>query len=89
METDGETWHANPEKAAQDNRRDNALKVVGWKVLGFTSLQIREEMNEPSLRTIRNMVSNLGGVDEGKLVPRRIDAGGPGSAHQMGLFDNL
>ena len=89
VEADGDTWHANPEKAAQDNRRDNALKVVGWKVLRFTSLQIREEMTEYCLQTITNTVNNLGGVDEGKLLPRRIDPGGPGSAHQMGLFDDL
>ena len=89
VETDGDTWHANPEKAARDNRRDNALKVVGWKVLGFASLQIREEMLDYCLPTVAKAVEKLGGVDEGKLLPRRIDPGGPGSAQQLGLFDNL
>jgi very-short-patch-repair endonuclease len=89
VEADGDTWHANPEKAVQDNRRDNALNAVGWKVLRFTSYQIREEVSDYCLRTVVDTVNNLGGVDEGQLLPRRIDPGGPGSAHQLGLFDNL
>jgi len=89
VEADGDTWHANPEKAVQDNRRDNALNAVGWKVLRFTSYHIREEVSDYCLRTVVDTVNNLGGVDEGQLLPRRIDPGGPGSAHQLGLFDNL
>ena len=89
VETDGDTCHANPEKAAQDNRRDNALKVVGWKVLRFTSLQFREETFDYCLATVAKAVDKLGVVDEGKLLSRRIDPCGPGSAHQLGLFDDL
>jgi hypothetical protein len=32
VETDGDTWHANPEKAELDRFRDNALETVGWRV---------------------------------------------------------
>ncbi|NJN82264.1 MAG: DUF559 domain-containing protein, partial [Caldilineaceae bacterium] len=32
IETDGDTWHANRERAATDNLRDNTLRTVGWTV---------------------------------------------------------
>jgi very-short-patch-repair endonuclease len=43
IETDGDFWHANPEKAATDNLRDNNLKTEGWRVLRFF-LKIQEEI---------------------------------------------
>jgi very-short-patch-repair endonuclease len=49
IEANGDTWHANPKKAAQDNRRNNALESVGWKVLRFSTPQIQEEMAEYSV----------------------------------------
>jgi very-short-patch-repair endonuclease len=88
VETDGDTWHANPEKAAQDNRRDNALEAVGWKVLRFTTHQIREETEAYCIRTVTETINNLDGVDEGGMVPRRIDLEAAG-AYQLGLFDDF
>ena len=89
VETDGDTWRAHPEKAAQDNRGDNALKVVGWRVLRFTSPRNREDLSDYCLGTVVDTVNNLGGVDEGKLLPPSIDPGGPGSANELGLCDSL
>jgi very-short-patch-repair endonuclease len=86
VETDGDTWHANPERAAKDNMRDNALEAVGWKVLRFSTPQIREEAAEYCIHTITNTINNLGGVDEGKQVSRKIDLDAEG-AYQLGLFD--
>lgn len=59
VETDGDTWHANPKKARQDNVRDNALKTAGWRVLRFTTKQIREEM---SAYTLPKIVGNINAV---------------------------
>lgn len=87
VETDGDTWHANPEKAAEDNLRDNALEAVGWKILRFSTQQIREATEEYCIPTVVKTINNLGGVDEGAYVPRRIDTDADGS-YQLGLFDD-
>ena len=89
VETDGDVWHANPERAAQDNLRDNDLETVGWKIFRFNSYQIREEMEEYCLPTIVENINKLGGVDERRIVPRKIDLDAPDGAYQIGLFDNL
>jgi len=89
VETDGDIWHANPKQAAQDNLRDNALKTAKWKVLRFTGRQIREEMQEYCLPTIVENINNLGGVEEGKIIPRKIDPNAPGGSYQLMLFDEL
>ncbi|MDT8405514.1 endonuclease domain-containing protein [Sulfuriflexus sp.] len=87
VETDGDNWHANPEKARQDNVRDNALKTAGWRVLRFTTRQIREEMNAYTLPKIVSNINRLGGIDEGKVIPQQIHLGdGP---RQPSLFDEL
>jgi len=87
VETDGDSWHANPDKALEDNLRDNALISVGWKVLRFTTHQIRERAEEYCVQTVAETINGLGGVDEGKYLPRRIDLKADGS-YQMGLFDD-
>jgi len=87
VETDGDTWHANPEKAALDNLRDNALEAVGWKVLRFTTGQICEETTGYCIPTILETINKLGGVHEGNLIPRKINPDIEGAV-QMGLFDD-
>ena len=81
-------FHASPERAPQDNVRDNDLKTTGWRILRFNTSQIREKMAEYCLPTIVENISKLGGVDEGRLVPRRINLDAPGGAYQLGLFDD-
>lgn len=73
VETDGDTWHANPERAAKDNRRDNALVVKGWSILRFGTSQIMEQLYEYCLPKIVNKVNSLGGLDEHGLRSGRID----------------
>jgi very-short-patch-repair endonuclease len=87
VETDGDTFHVNPERASQDNVRDNDLKTAGWRVLRFNTPQICEEMAEYCLPTIVENVNKLGGVDEGRLVPRRINLDAPDGVYQLTLFD--
>jgi len=86
VETDGDTWHANPEKAAEDNLRDNALESVGWKVLRFSTPQIREQVAEYCIHTVTDTINKLGGVDEMKYMPRKIDLKAD-SSYQLGLFN--
>ena len=88
VETDGDFWHANPERGAQDNLRDNDLETAGWKIFRFNGQQIQEEIEEYCLPMIVENIDKLGGVDEGGIVPREIDLNVPGGAHQLGLFNN-
>src|SRR3972149_12147418 len=85
VEPDGDSWHANPERAPEDNRRDNGLNSVGWKVLRFSTLQIREQLSEYCVDTIARTVNTLGGIPEGSLSPRPA-VGKPGDSYQLGLF---
>jgi len=86
VETDGDSWHTNPEKAALDNLRDNALEAVGWKVLRFSTHQIQDQAESYCIPNVTETINNLGGIEEGKLLPRKIDLDAD-SAYQLGLFD--
>lgn len=88
VETDGDTWHANPQKAAEDNLRDNALEVGGWSLLRFTTAQIMDRLNEYCIPKIVDKINALGGVDEGGQVPRRIELPDQLGLRQRGLFDD-
>ncbi len=61
VETDGDTYHANPERAAKDNLRNNALASAGWRVLRFTRRQVRERMSY-CMENIEETISKLDGV---------------------------
>jgi very-short-patch-repair endonuclease len=88
VETDGDTWHADPERIPLDNLRDNDLETVGFRVLRFNTLQIREQMEVYCVPTVVKNVNRLGGVEDGQLVPRRVDLDAPGGLQQLGLFDD-
>ena len=87
IETDGDFWHANPKKAEKDNLRDNDLKTEGWKVIRFSEKQIKEQATSYCVKTVVDNINNLGGLDEGKIIPRKInfDSG----SYQPSLFDKL
>ena len=87
VETDGDFWHSNPEKAEEDNIRDNHLKAEGWQVLRFNTKQIQEQAADYCISTVADTINNLGGIDEGKVIPRKINLDGDFS--QPSLFDNL
>ena len=86
IETDGDRWHSDPARIPLDNRRDNDLQTVGWRILRFNTLQIREGMTKDCVPTIVDTVNRLGGVDNG-TVPSRVDRAGGESYLQLGLFD--
>ncbi len=90
VETDGDQWHANPERAALDNLRDNDLESVGWQQLRFTPHQLKEQMAEYCIPKVVETINNLHGLEEeGDFMPRKIDLRTPDGSHQLGLFDNL
>ena len=87
VETDGDTWHADPKRIPEDNRRDNDLEVSGWHVLRFNGHQIRESMSEYCVPKITEMIKRLEGLREEGLVPRTFHSGPEGIAQQLSLFD--
>lgn len=90
IETDGDTWHANPERAVQDNLRDNNIETAGWKVLRFSTPQIREQTETYCLPTIAENINKLGGIEEeGKSIPRKINLNLPAGSKQLNLFDDV
>jgi very-short-patch-repair endonuclease len=89
IETDGDYWHANPERAPVDNVRDNLLRTVGWTVLRFSTKQIQEEMTGYCVPTILDNINRLGGIDDGRLIARRFDLDTLDDLPQLGLFDDL
>ena len=84
IETDGDTYHANPEKAEDDNRRNNNLAADGWRVLRYTTSQIHEEMDTYCIPKIVATIDDLGGIDD--IIPRKVDSR-PDRPYQMSLFD--
>jgi very-short-patch-repair endonuclease len=86
VETDGDTWHADPRRIPLDNQRDNNLEIAGWKLLRFNTKQLNERMAEDCLPKIVKIVEKLGGISDHRMIPPdiRLD-GGPS---QMSLFDD-
>jgi very-short-patch-repair endonuclease len=72
LETDGDAWHSNKERAKQDNLRDNLLKTEGWRVLRFNTHQVREDMGNYCIPIISKNINRLGGLSQndsaGKLI---------------------
>ena len=64
VETDGDTWHSLPSRIPEDNRRNNALASLGWKVLRFNGSQVREEMASYCEPRIVRTVNRLGGLED-------------------------
>ncbi|HUI29816.1 MAG TPA: DUF559 domain-containing protein [Candidatus Acidoferrales bacterium] len=67
VETDGDYWHANPERAAADNFRDNSLKTAGWDVLRFNGRQINDHLYDYCIPTISSNIRKLGGVHKSRI----------------------
>ncbi len=87
VETDGDEWHANPERAALDNRRDNQLEVAHWHVLRFTSRAIKEQMTQYCIPKVVQEINNCGGLDDNRARPRKIDLSAPPGSYQPSLLD--
>lgn len=87
IETDGDTWHADPARIPEDNRRDNALVSDDWRVMRFNTSQIKEEMETYCVPHIAKTVSELGGLDQSVEAPRQYIPTNEGVVQQLLLFD--
>ena len=88
VETDGDTWHANPKRIPLDNRRDNDLTGAGWSVLRFNGKQIREQAAEYCVPTVMEAINDLGGITTQGLIARKFDPDHPDAPRQLTLFES-
>jgi very-short-patch-repair endonuclease len=88
IETDGDTWHADPERIPLDNLRDNDLETADWRLLRFNTLQIREKMTKYCLPTIMENINKLGGLEEQRQMPRKVNLDAQGGWQQLSLFES-
>jgi very-short-patch-repair endonuclease len=87
VEADGDTWHADPKRATQDNRRFNDLQSAGWHVLRFNGEQIRNGMADYCVPKIAEIINRLGGLRDEGLVSRMFYPMAQGIAQQLTLFE--
>jgi hypothetical protein len=88
VEADGDKWHAQPERIPLDNLRDNAIQAAGWRILRFNGHHIREALEEYCVREITKMITKLGGISEGRLVPRVLYPTSEGVVQQLTMFED-
>ena len=88
VETDGDTWHADPARIPLDNQRDNDLTSLGWAILRFNSHQIREAAVEYCVPTIMESINRLGGLITGGIIPRTFDPSDPEGPRQLTFFES-
>ena len=86
VETDGDTWHSDPERIPLDNLRDNDLTTGGWRVLRFNSVEVRERPVEYCVAQVMENINRLGDLDEASRVPRRFNPDDPLGPQQLGIF---
>jgi very-short-patch-repair endonuclease len=86
VETDGDTWHADPTRIPQDNARNNALTADGWYVLRFNTAQIRESLSTYCVPKLTDTINQLGGLSDDGPVPRQFYATPGGIGEQLSLF---
>ncbi|MEP7199522.1 MAG: DUF559 domain-containing protein [Chloroflexota bacterium] len=86
LETDGDTWHIERSRAAQDNQRDNDLETEGWSLLRFSTRQIKEELTDYCVPKIAENIKRLGGLESQKRArPKPMPV--PTDWRQLALFD--
>ena len=85
IETDGDTWHRVESQIESDNRRNNAMAALGWKVLRFNGNQIREQMDSYCVREVVATTNRLGGPKSLSAPSINTTSDGPGS--QESLFE--
>jgi very-short-patch-repair endonuclease len=85
VETDGDRWHSDPDRIPEDNRRNNAMASLGYQVLRFNTVQVREQMAEYCVPELVRTVKRLGGLAESsrKHIPTKS-----GFEQQFRLFDD-
>ncbi len=87
VETDGDTWHSDPERIPLDNRRDTDLASRGWYVMRFNTTQIHEQPVDYCVSRVMTAINRFGGLDDTTGVPVRYDPSDPLGPQQLTLFD--
>lgn len=87
LETDGDTWHADPARIPDDNMRNNALEAEGWHVLRFNGAQIRESLAAYCVPKMTDTINHLGGLSDEGVVPRTFVSLPDGIGQQLALFE--
>ena len=88
IETDGDSYHANPDASVSDNERNNALAAAGWHVLRFNSLQINERAADYCLPNVLDTINKLGGPKEDTIAARKFYSLPEGTAQQLALLES-
>jgi very-short-patch-repair endonuclease len=88
VETDGERWHIDRDRAPLDYRRDNDLVRSGWKVVRFDGQQIRERAAEECIPVVLETINGLGGLATEGMIPRKFDPDNPDGPRQLTLFES-
>jgi very-short-patch-repair endonuclease len=87
VETDGDTYHIGKEKGARDNLRNNEVEALGWHTMHFNTRQIQERCSDYCVPKIQKSLTNLGGLVNDGLVPRKFFNKGGVSGQQLSLFE--
>ncbi len=87
VETDGDTWHSDPQRIPLDNQRDTDLVSKGWHVMRFNTTQIHERPVDYCVSKVMTTINRLGRLDHTTGVPVRYDPSDPLGPQQLGLFD--
>jgi len=88
VETDGDTYHTQPDRVPLDNRRNNDLQSTGWRVMRFNGQQIRDEMASYCIPQVIEAVGRLGGTSDKGMIPRVLSYSADGVAQQLALFES-
>jgi very-short-patch-repair endonuclease len=87
IETDGDTWHARPDRIPLDNQRQNDLTAIGWHTLRFNTAQVLEGGFDETIPPIMQAVNRFGGLTSDGLIPRPFTPSQPAAAQQLTLFE--
>ncbi|MBI3959006.1 MAG: DUF559 domain-containing protein [Chloroflexi bacterium] len=87
VETDGDSYHIGKKEGIRDRRRNNAVATVGWQVLRFNTLEIREQMAEYCMPKILETINQLDGLQEEAAAPRLFYSTAEGTAQQLSLLE--
>lgn len=70
VECDGDTWHISKKGAIKDNKRDNLLTKMGWKILRFSSHQLEDI--KLCCRIVRQTIKSSGGLLENEVLRKML-----------------
>ena len=88
VETDGDSWHADPARIPLDNQRNNDLAGGGWSILRFNGQQIREGAAQYCVPAVLTTINRLGGLATEGLITRKFDPDNPDAPRQLTLFES-